>query len=101
VVEVVDQQGEVVRTLPVTNAFGVGVMRWDGRTDDADFAEPGVYTFHIVGEEIDPSLYMFSEGTVDGVSTGNGQSAVRSGSRTIPLSAILDIATSPNQEVRV
>jgi hypothetical protein len=48
----------------------------------------------IAGQDVNPSLYAFDEGTVDGVSTLNGVTQLTINGQTVPVSSIIDITAA-------
>lgn len=78
---------------------GTATVLWDGSTSDGNgFVQTGNYSVRIKGESSNPSLYVFSEGTVDGISNLNGVPYIRVNGYAIPLSAIIDISSDNAQE---
>jgi len=80
------------KTVPAEN--GVASVNWNGETVNGDYAQPGTYSLSIDGQENDPTLYPFEDGTIDGVSNRNGSMILRMNGRTIEFSDIVDISSS-------
>lgn len=94
VVEILNGDGEVIRTLETTgkDAENSALVEWDGLTDAGTFASPGTYEIHIAGSESDPSLYAFAEDVVEGVRfTPEGPRAKIAG-KELSVGNILDVS---------
>ena len=95
-VQILDSKGNVVDTLTATAANGEESVpvTWSGRINNGqEFAPAGQYTIRIVGENLNPNLYAFSEGRVDGVSTAvSGGIQLRIGGALVSPTEILDVS---------
>jgi len=92
-VSITDSSGETVATLNgQADENGTATLFWNGETLSGAYAEAGTYTVNVSGAKNNPSLYSFSEGTIDGISTTGAATQLRMNGTTIPLSRILDIS---------
>ncbi|MGD9201116.1 MAG: flagellar hook assembly protein FlgD [Chitinispirillia bacterium] len=93
-VRIIDQNNEVVRTLPAENKDKENSVKlvWDGKNDIGEYVKPGQYIIYIEGQEEDSSLYCFVEDLVMGVRyTGDGP-LVKLGGQELPIGNIMDIS---------
>jgi len=90
--ELVDSTGNVVygATVPV-DEDGIARFEWNGLKEDGTYASSGEYRIVLPGENDDPSLYAFREGTVTGVTNLNGDTRLKVGGYAVKLSDIVDI----------
>jgi len=94
-VSLTDNSGETVATLTgAADADGTATLTWNGETTAGNYADTGTYTVQVAGSTTNSSLYAFSEGTIDGISTSGGSTQLRMNGTTVPLSRILDISSS-------
>ena len=94
-VSLVDASGNSVATLTgIADSSGVATLLWNGQTTSGAYADAGQYTVNVAGSDTNPSLYSFSEGTVDGISTTGATTQLRMNGENIALSRIIDIATN-------
>ncbi len=98
-VRIKDRTGQTVRTLRVEATNGEALVHWDGRiSDEATFAERGLYHIEIEEAKGDPGVYAFEEGIVKGISTVDGVTKLRMNGELVSLSDIIDVAPAPVQE---
>ncbi|MDD5672691.1 MAG: flagellar hook capping FlgD N-terminal domain-containing protein [Chitinivibrionales bacterium] len=92
-VQILDQLGRVVATRTATaGADGTGTVDWNGATDGGgNYVAAGIYSVKIVGQDINPSLYSFDKGLVNGVGTAGGSLQIRVNGRNVSAADILDI----------
>ncbi|MBD3390406.1 MAG: hypothetical protein GF418_00190 [Chitinivibrionales bacterium] len=97
--EIVDSAGNVVfrdTAAAAQDGSKTAVFHWDGRhMDTFDFVNTGEYGIRLVEAGRNPDVYLFQDGTVDGVSNLASGTQIRVNGENVPLSAILDIS---NQE---
>ena len=94
-ISILDGEGNVIDTMNGTaDDNGTASFSWSGQTTSGAYAPAGTYTVQIEGQDTDPSLYAFDEGTVDGVSTLNGVTQLTVNGQTVPVSSIIDITTN-------
>jgi Flagellar hook capping protein len=94
-ISILDGDGNVIDTMSGTaDENGTASFSWSGQTTSGGYAPAGAYTVKVAGQDTNPSLYAFNEGTVDGVNTLNGVTQLRMNGQTIPLSSIIDISTN-------
>ncbi len=92
-VEITDKKGNTVySTTAVADDTGVADFSWNGQTSTGSFAEAGEYFIRIAGQNQDPTLYSFAEGTVTGVMNLGGDARLRVGGISVSLSDIIDIS---------
>ncbi|MDR0330463.1 MAG: hypothetical protein LBH93_01975 [Chitinispirillales bacterium] len=95
-VEIKNASGTVVATLHESvNEFGYAQLFWDGFTDDEEMAKAGQYKISVVGSGANPSLYAYTEGVVDGLTSLSGDFKLKIGSAEIALNSIISIS-APN-----
>lgn len=100
--ELTDAVGKVVYAgTTEADEDGIARFNWNGLKNDGSYADPGQYRIRLAGEEKDPSLYAYSEGIVSGIANLNGDSRLRVGNYTVPLSSIIDIADVGQEESAV
>ena len=92
-ISILDDQGNVVAGMKgIADKNGTATFSWTGEATSGGYAPAGKYTVRIAGQENNPSLYSFDEGTVDGVNTLNGVTQLRMNGQIVPLSSIIDIS---------
>lgn len=97
--ELTDSAGNMVyaATTPV-DQDGIARFDWNGLTSDGSYADPGQYQIRLIGERNDSTLYAYSEGVVSGIANLGGDTRLRVGNYTVPLSNIIDIAEGESTE---
>jgi len=91
-VGITDQSGNLVAAFQVqADSNGVATIDWNGQKYDGSFVNKGNYKIVINGEENDPSLYAYSEGTVSGISNLGGMVQLKVGGQNVLLSNLVDI----------
>jgi flagellar hook assembly protein FlgD len=104
VVELRDRSDNLVAMMNtavdgIRDTDGAVIVAWDGRgLDGQSFVGAGNYRIRVVGEEDDPTLYAFSDGTVDGITMFNGAPRIRVNGRVVSFSDIIDIAATQRME---
>ena len=94
-ISVLDSEGNVIDTMTGTaDDNGTATFSWSGQTTGGGYAPAGTYSVQIAGQDVNPSLYAFDEGTVDGVSTLNGVTQLTINGQTVPVSSIIDITAA-------
>ncbi|MDR2592785.1 MAG: fibronectin type III domain-containing protein [Chitinispirillales bacterium] len=94
-VEIKNGRGDVVATLKGTaNDFGELQLNWDGLTKEGDMAGPGVYTINVVGSDKDKSLYAYTEGVVDGITSLTGDFKMKVNGQEVALSDIISVTAT-------
>jgi len=99
-VELKNVKGEVVTTLKGTaNEFGTAELFWDGRNSIGEMAPSGQYMINVVGSDKNTSIYAYTEGVVDGLTSLSGDFKLKVGSTEIALSDILSISNKGSTAV--
>ncbi|GBU23130.1 flagellar basal-body rod modification protein FlgD [Fibrobacteres bacterium R8-0-B4] len=94
-VQIKNGRGDVVATLKGTaNEFGDLRMSWNGYGDDGEIAPTGVYKVEIVGSDKNTSLYAYTEGVVDGLTSLTGDFKMKVNGQEVALSDILSVSTT-------
>jgi flagellar hook assembly protein FlgD len=92
-ISILDGDGNIVDTMSgIADDNGTASFSWSGQTTSGGYSPAGGYTVQIAGQNTNPSLYAFDEGTVDGVNTLNGVTQLRMNGQAVPLSSIIDIS---------
>ncbi len=93
---IIDSKGNVVAQLPVAiDDQGRGSLSWDGRVHNGvDFSPAGSYSIQLDSNAQSFGAYSYTEGVVKGVTTISGSTQVRVGTQLIPVSKIVEIATT-------
>lgn len=92
---IVDETGNVIRTIGLGNLNGTQTATWNGKDDSNQAVPNGVYTVRLdaldeAGAKVDSTMSV--PGTVDGIETVDGAVQLQlTGNRTIPLTDILSI----------
>jgi flagellar basal-body rod modification protein FlgD len=93
IASIVDPDGEVVAIFKgMTDKNGTAEFSWSGQSASGKFVDPGTYSIHIMGEEKNPNLYCFDEGTVSGVNTVGGAAKLRIDGKEVSVGDIIDIS---------
>ncbi len=91
-VGITDASGNLVAAFSVqADANGVATVDWNGQKYDGSFVNKGTYNIVIDGEENNPALYAYAEGTVDGISNLGGLVQLKVGGQNVLLSNVVDI----------
>lgn len=94
-VDIVDEDGEVVRTLSTSNLpAGENTMLWDGRDDAGNRVGAGTYTVRVTANDAEGtsvSAIPFVEGQVTGVLYRDGVAILTVGSREFALGDIIAV----------
>jgi len=94
-VQIKNGRGDVVATLKgMANDFGDVQLHWDGLTKDGDMANPGVYTVNVVGSDKNKSLYAYTEGVVDGITSLTGDFKMKINGQEVALSDIISVTAT-------
>jgi len=94
-VQIKNGRGDVVATLKgIANDYGDLQLHWDGYTKDGEMAPVGVYKVHVVGSEKNPSLYAYTEGVVDGLTSLSGDFKMKVNGQEVALSDILSVTAA-------
>ena len=99
--EIVDAAGDVVWSDTQHAESGSDVVfTWDGRhMETLDYAPTGKYAVRLVEAQTYSDVYTYTEGKVDGVSNLSGGAQIRVNGKSVPLSAIMDIASDDKEDV--
>jgi len=99
-VQIKNGRGDVVATLKGTaNEFGELQLHWNGLTDDGELAAPGVYKVNVVGSDKNTSLYAYTEGVVDGITSLTGDFKMKVNGQEVSLSDILSVTLTSSDSV--
>jgi flagellar basal-body rod modification protein FlgD len=91
-VGITDASGNVIASFQETaDSNGVATVDWNGQKTDGTYADAGTYNIVIDGQDTDPSLYAYAEGTVDGISNLGGMVQLNVGGQNVLLSNVIDI----------
>jgi flagellar basal-body rod modification protein FlgD len=94
-IAIADSNGNVVEAYQAqADATGVATFTWNGAQLDGTYAGAGQYQVLVDGEDNDPSMYPFTDGTVSGVSNVNGTSLIRIDGESYKLSDVVDVASA-------
>jgi flagellar basal-body rod modification protein FlgD len=94
-VGITDASGNLVAAFSVqADANGVATVDWNGQKYDGSFVNKGNYNIVIDGEENNPTLYAFTDGTVDGISNLGGLVQLKVGGQNVLLSNVVDIESA-------
>lgn len=99
-VNVMDSAGNIVYyTNVIPDSTGAASFNWNGQSVSGSYAKAGKYRLWIQGQDINSSVYSYSEGKVDGIANLGGDTKLRVNGKTISLSDIIDIAQPSSEEV--
>ncbi len=99
-VEIKNGRGDVVKTLKgVANEFGSAQLFWDGYDADGEMCPAGTYKINVVGSDKNASLYAYTEGVVDGLTSLSGDFKLKVGGAEIAMSDVISISTYSNISV--
>ena len=91
-VGITDASGNMIAAFQETaDANGVATVDWNGQKYDGTYVDKGTYNIVIDGQETNPSLYAYTEGTVDGISNLGGMVQLKVNGQAVLLSNVLDI----------
>jgi len=94
-VAITDSKGTVVEEFQKTaDANGVVTIDWNGQAYDGSYAQPGAYAITIDGQDNNPSLYAYTEGTVNSVSNLNGNVQLNVAGQNVSLSNVISISST-------
>ncbi len=97
-VEVLDANGNVIRRLDLDDlGKGLHEVTWDGKNQDGEAVEDGVYTFRVEARDSegqDVAASLFTSGTITGVRYTNRGALLMLGKLEIPLSDVYEILMS-------
>jgi flagellar basal-body rod modification protein FlgD len=94
-VAITDASGNIVAAFQQqADASGVATIDWNGQKYDGSFVDKGKYNIVIDGETNDPSLYAYTEGTVDGISNLGGMVQLKVGGQNVLLSNVINIESA-------
>jgi flagellar basal-body rod modification protein FlgD len=94
-VGITDASGNVVASFQETaDSNGVATVDWNGEKTDGTYADAGTYNIVINGQDTDPSLYAYAEGTVDGISNLGGMVQLNVGGQNVLLSNVVDVSSA-------
>jgi len=93
-VEIRNGRGDVVKTIKGTaSEFGSAQLFWDGSDNDGEMCPPGGYKIKVVGSDKNPSLYAYTEGVVDGLTSLTGDFKLKVNGAEIAIGDVLSIST--------
>ena len=98
---VINEDGQVVRTVDVQKTAGEHSFTWDGRDDDGNPVEPGAYNIQVGATDKDGEAVKVTTqvpGRVDGVETVDGEPILLVGSLRIRLDQVTAVS-APQQYV--
>jgi flagellar basal-body rod modification protein FlgD len=91
-VGITDAGGNLIAAFAVqADSNGVATVNWNGQKYDGTFVNKGTYNIVINGEETNPTLYAYTQGTVDGISNLGGMVNLKVGGQNVLLSNVVDI----------
>ena len=94
IVEIVDKDGEVVKTLEASEKDKQNSVHlvWDGTNDTGQVAKPGTYGIRIQGQESNAALYAYVQDVVEGVRFSETGALVKIGGKEISIGNVLDVS---------
>jgi len=105
-ISVVNQQGQVVRTIDGESTVGAHEFVWDGLDDQGQAQPEGIYSFRVTATDAEGTAFPVATtitGIVTGVSSENGEITLGLGGIGVPLADVLSIKQSdappPEDEV--
>jgi len=99
-VQIKNGRGDVVKTFKeFAGPFGDLDLEWYGDTNDNEAAAPGVYKIHVVGSDKNTSLYSYTEGVVDGITSLTGDIQMKVNGVEVALSDILSVNTTKPSDI--
>jgi flagellar hook assembly protein FlgD len=99
-VQIKNVKGDIVNTIKGTaNEFGTANLFWDGRNSIGEMAPAGQYTINVVGSDKNTSVYAYTEGVVDGLTSLYGDFKLKIGSTEIGLNNIISISNKGSTAV--
>ncbi|MBN1759558.1 MAG: hypothetical protein JW863_14625 [Chitinispirillaceae bacterium] len=101
VVEIVNRDGEVVKTLRTTgkDSENSAALQWDGTTDTEEIAPSDVYEIRIQGQEEHPELYAFAQDVVEGVRFSSEGALVKIAGQELSIGNVLDVSIGGNNGI--
>lgn len=88
---------DVVRRTLTTEGKGAdnsAVVHWDGRTDSGERLFSGKYEIRIEGQKVNPNLYAFAQGAVDGVRFVDDGALISVGGKELPLTDVMSVSVA-------
>jgi flagellar basal-body rod modification protein FlgD len=95
---ILDEDGNVVYSKPVSDATGLNKVSWDGMTTQGTTAEAGTYAIQIVALDAEGSPETVTTavtGLVRGIENQNGVPNLLVGERAVPLDSVINASTPP------
>ncbi len=94
VVEIVNRDGEVVKTLEASGKDSENsvAISWDGSTDQETVAPSDIYEIRIQGQEEHPELYAYAQDVVEGVRFSPDGALVKIGGQELSIGNVLDVS---------
>ena len=91
---VVDENGDTVRAIEGSTDFGHHQITWDGKDDDGNTVDDGLYGFLVSAVDFDNrpvTLIQGTIGTVTSIEAQNGEIVLSMGELALPLSRVTKI----------
>lgn len=97
-VEILDNDGKVIRTIPQENqAAGDKMVSWDGKDDNGEVMPDGSYQFRVSATDNDGdsvSAQTYTTGTIDGVRFSQNGAVLMIGNIEVQMSDVYEILNS-------
>ncbi|MEH6630593.1 MAG: flagellar hook capping FlgD N-terminal domain-containing protein [Halopseudomonas aestusnigri] len=90
-IKILDPNGKTVRTLQGSTSAGQHEIHWDGKDDNGNVLDNGLYAFSVVAKDKDEKIIQTAQGitgTVSGVQISNGSVILTMGELEIPLDSV-------------
>ncbi|WP_299380025.1 flagellar hook assembly protein FlgD [uncultured Kiloniella sp.] len=90
-IKILNSEGKTVRTLQGQTSAGQHTIHWDGKDDNGNQMENGVYAFSVVAKDSDEKIIQTAQGiqgTVTGVQMSNGSVILNIGEIEAPLDSV-------------
>jgi flagellar basal-body rod modification protein FlgD len=90
-IKILNSEGKTVRTLQGQTSAGQHEIHWDGKDDNGNQMENGIYAFSVVAKDSDEKVIQTAQGiqgTVTGVQMSNGNVILNIGEIEAPLNSV-------------
>ncbi|MBU1706289.1 hypothetical protein KKB28_00060 [bacterium] len=102
-IEIVDENGETIRTLSAANlAAGENSLEWNGYDDDGNRVAAGEYTVQMTAKDAagqSVAATLFFEGRVTGIQYRNGIAILMVGTREINLRDVISVSEEEDPQI--
>ncbi|WP_085900811.1 flagellar hook assembly protein FlgD [Kiloniella majae] len=90
-IKILNSEGKTVRTLQGQTSAGQHEIHWDGKDDNGNDMEKGIYAFSVVAKDSQEKVIQTAQGiqgTVTGVQMSNGSVILNIGEIEAPLNSV-------------